>query len=199
MAILFCFASHTSAQSINEIKNNQVEGLYLTIEDFRQGKLTRPTDKQHRSDKIKLKQFFFSPDIVCIEHGEKTTYYKDSIFAIRLTNGENYRFINRNPCLIVDTTYLYIYAYKTMKTEYKQSGPTTRRKEIPVTIYYFCTNRNKNVYTLNLENLRKYALNNDTVHLAVCKEFTSDNMLSQINNKTKKYKLNEVIVNATTR
>lgn len=193
--ILFCFVSHFRAQGTKEIKNNQVEGFYLTIEDYRQGKLTRPIDKLHKGDKIKLKQFFFSPDIASFEQGKKTVYYKDSIFAIRLSNGENFRFINHKPCLIVDTTYLYIYAYNTVKTEYKQSGATTRRKEIAVTNYYFSTYRHKNAYALTLINLRKYALDNNAVHLAVCNRFTTDEMLWQVNDKTGQFKLNEVILN----
>lgn len=96
------------AQRPKEISNSEVEGLYLTVSDFKQGKLTTPTDKQHKGDKIKLKQFFISPDIISIEQDKETVFYKDSIFAIRLTNGENYRFINRTPCLVADTSFLYI-------------------------------------------------------------------------------------------
>lgn len=197
---LLLFTGYSAcAHSQKSIKNNEVVGLFITASDYKKNKLTVPVDRLHRGDKIKLKQFFFSPDITCFEQGKKTVYYKDSIFAIRLTNGDNYRFINRNPCLIVDITYLYIYAYKTVKTEYKQSGPTTRRKEIPVTNYYFSAGEHKNVHALTLVNLRKYALDNDTILLAVCKEFVSDEMLGQVNDKTGVFKLNEVIVKATTR
>ena len=70
------------------LNSNDVEGLYLTFADFKHGKLTRPTDKQHKGDKIKLKQFFISPKIISIEQQSETKFNKDSIFAIRLSNGE---------------------------------------------------------------------------------------------------------------
>ncbi len=181
-------------QHQKEIKNSEVEGLYLTYSDFKQGKLTIPTDKQHKGDIIKLKQFFISPDIISIEQDKETVFYKDSIFAIRLTNGENYRFINRTPCLVADTSYLYIYTNKTTKTEYKQSGPTRRSKEVPVTYYYFSVANHQVVFMLTLSNLRKYALTDTIIHKTVCDKFTTDEMLSEINSNTGRFVLTETIV-----
>ena len=149
---------------------------------------------QHKGDKIKLKQFFISPDIISIEQDNETVFYKDSIFAIRLSNGENYRFINRTPCLIADTSYLYIYTFKTTKTEYKQSGPHRRAKKIPITYYYFSTGNQKAVFMLTLANLRKYALTDTSVHKTVCDRFTTDAMLTEINTQTNRFVLNETIL-----
>ncbi len=182
------------AQKPKEIKNSEVEGFYITVSDFSTGKLTVPTDKQHEGDKIKLKQFFISPEIISIEQKKETTFYKDSIFAIRLTNGENYRFINRNPCLIADTSSLYIYTYKTTKTVFRTSGPHRRSKEVPVTYYYFSLAGEKAVYTLTLANVRKYALTDPATHVAVCNKFTTDDMLYQINPQTGRFDLNETIL-----
>ncbi|HCT31019.1 MAG TPA: hypothetical protein DIW31_09870 [Bacteroidales bacterium] len=194
IAMLLCLTGQIFAQHKKEIKNSEVEGLYLSLSDFHSCKLTRPTDMQHEGDKIKLKQFFISPDIISIERDKETIFYKDSIFAIRLTNGENYRFINRTPCLIADTSYLYIYTHKTSKTEYKLSGPTTRSKELPVTYYYFSTGNQKAVYTLTLANLRKYALADTSLHKTVCDKYTTDEMLYKVNPQTGRFKLNETIL-----
>lgn len=194
LATMLLFTNWTIAQHPKEIKNSEVEGLYLTLSDFQSGKLTRPTDMQHDGDKIKLKQFFISPDIISIEQDKETIFYKDSIFAIRLTNGENYRFINRTPCLIADTSYLFIYTNKTTKTEYRQSGPRRISKEVPITYYYFSTGNQKAVYTLALANLRKYVLSDTLVHKTVCDKYTTDEMLSEINPKTSRFELNETIL-----
>lgn len=194
LAIMLSLTGQLFAQHEKEIKNSEVEGLYLTPSDFQTGKLTFPTDKQHKGDKIKLKQFFISPDIISIEQDKETVFYKDSIFAIRLTNGENYRFINRTPCLIADTSYLYIYTHKTTKTEYKQSGPRRISKEVPITYYYFSTGNQKAVFMLTLANLRKYALSDTLVHKTVCDKYTTDEMLSEINPKTGHFTLNETIL-----
>lgn len=133
IAIMLSLTGQLFAQHEKEIKNSEVDGIYLSLSDFRYGKLTRPTDMQHDGDKIKLKQFFISPDIISIEQNKETIYYKDSIFAIRLNNAENYRFINRTPCLVADTSYLYIYANKTTKTETVWGSRSRRTKEVPIT------------------------------------------------------------------
>jgi hypothetical protein len=188
------FALQTYAQKPQEIKNNEVEGFYITVSDFSAGKLTLPTDKQHNGDKIKLNQFFISPDIISIEQDKKTVFNKDSIFAIHLTNGKNYRFINRNPFLMADTSSLYIYTYKTTKTIFRTSGPHRRSKEVPVTYYYFSLAGQKAVYKLTLANVRKYALADPATHIAVCNKFTTDDMLYQINPQTGRFDLNETIL-----
>ena len=185
------------AQRPKEIKDSEVEGIYLSLTDFKQGKLTIPTDKQHKGDKIKLKQFFISPDIISIEQDKETIFYKDSIFAIRLTNGENYRFINRTPCLVADTSSLYIYTNKTIKTVSKMSGPHRRTEEVPVTYYYFSIGNQKAVFMLTLANLRKYALTDTSVHKTVCDKFTTDEILSEINSNTGRFVLNETILSVT--
>ena len=194
LAIMLCLTVQLFAQREKEIKNSEVEGLYLTLSDFTNGKLTRPTDNQHEGDKIKLKQFFISPDIISIEQDKKTVFYKDSIFAIHLTNGKNYRFINRNPCLIADTSSLYIYTYKTKKTVFSTSGPHRRSKDVPITYYYFSLAGENAVYTLTLANVRKYALTDPTTHIAVCNKFTTDEMLYHINPQTGRFDLNETIL-----
>lgn len=194
IAIMLCFTGQLFAHHEKQIKNSDVEGLYLNLSDFKNGKLTQPTDFKHKGDKIKLKQFFISPEIVSIEQDQETVFYKDSIFAIRLTNGENYRFINRTPCFVADTSYLYIYTFKTTKTEYKQSGPTRRAKEIPVTYYFFSLRNQNDVFTLTLNNLRKYAFTDTIVHKTLCDKFTSDEMLSEINPNTGRFVLNETLL-----
>ncbi|MDD2285651.1 MAG: hypothetical protein PHQ11_09670 [Paludibacter sp.] len=194
IAIMLSLTNQLFAQGEKEIKNSDVEGLYLNLSDFQTGKLTRPTDMQHEGDKIKLKQFFISPDIISIEQDKETIFYKDSIFAIRLTNGVNYRFINRTPCLIADTSFLYIYTYKTTKTEYELSGPRRISKEIPITYYYFSVGNQKAIFMLTLENLRKYALSDTMVHKTVCDKYTTDEMLYKVNPQTGRFEINETIL-----
>ena len=182
------------AQREKLLNSNDVEGLYLTFADFKHGKLTRPTDKQHKGDKIKLKQFFISPKIISIEQQSETKFNKDSIFAIRLSNGESYRFISRTPYLVADTSSLYIYTYKTTKSVYSTSGPHRRSKEVPITYYYFSLASNKAVHTLTLASVRKYVLTEPILHFAVCTKFTDDTMLQTMNNQTNRFELNETIL-----
>jgi hypothetical protein len=182
------------AQHEKEIKNKELKGIYLNLDDFKQNKLTRPTDKQHKDDVIKLKQFFNSPDITIIENGVEHKYFKDSIFAIRLTNGENYRFINLDPCLIADTSCLYIYTHKAIRNEYKMSGPHRRAKKNHVTDYYFSFGNQNAVHMLTLENIRKYILIDTVAYNSISNKFKTDEMLTQINLQTGHFILNETIL-----
>lgn len=192
--ILLFATSQLFAQREKEIQNSEVQGIFLNAASFKTGKLTRPTDKQHAGDKIKLKQFFISPEIITIEQGKKTVFYKDSVFAIQLTNGENYRFIKRTPYLIADTSSLYIYTRKTVKATNKQVGPHNISVDVPVTYYYFSYGNHKTIYSLTLTNLRKYVLTDAVVHMAVCNKFTTDGMLQKINENTGRFELNETIL-----
>lgn len=194
VAILLLATSQLFAQREKEIKNSEVQGIYLNVANFKSGKLTRPTDKQHAGDKIKLKQFFISPKIICIEQGKTTVLYKDSIFAIHLFNGENYRFIDKTPYLIADTSSLYIYTGKTVKANYRQVGPHSISVNVPVTNYYFSYGNHKTIYLLTLTNLRKYVLTDAVVHMAVCNKYTTDEMLQKINENTGRFELNETIL-----
>lgn len=176
------------------LNNDDIEGIYLTLSDFKQGTLIHPIDRLHKEDKIKLNQFLISPEIVAIENNTETVYYKDSIFAVRLLNGENYRFINRTPCLIADTSYLFIYTSETTKTEYKMSGPHRRSIETPVKNYYFSLEDQKSVYLLTLANLHKYVLSDNALISEVSNKFTTDELLQAIDNRTGHFEINETIL-----
>jgi hypothetical protein len=197
-SIIFLIAVNMQllAQRKKEIKNSEVEGIYVSADDFKNSLMSRPTDNKHKGDKIKLKQLFVSPEIISIEQSSETMFYKDSIFAIRLINGENYRFINRNPCLVADTSFLYIYMHKTIRTGYKHSGPHRKPIDVPISYYYFSVGNHKAVFMLTLANLRKYALDDTIFHTTVCNKFTTDEMLHEINPVTGRYELNETILSA---
>lgn len=191
--ILFFSVKNIANSQEKSIKNSKVKGIYLTLENFKNNKLTCSSDYQQKAIKIKLKQFFISPEISCVKLDKETIYYKDSIFAIHLTNGDNFRFLNRNPCLIADTSFLYIYAYNTIETTYKQYGPTRRAKRIPVTYYYFSTEEHRDIYSLTLANLYKYLHFDPSVHEAFSQKFIDDEMLYSTNQKSGHFVLNDFL------
>lgn len=182
------------SQQSTGIKNSQVKGLYLTHDSFKQNEFGCSLAKIQEDGKIKLKQFFISPEISCVNIDDETIFYKDSIFAIQLNNGENFRFIKLTPYYIVDTSFLYIYTYKTIKTEYKKSGPTRRPNEIPVTYYCFSSGNHNDVYPLTVTNLFKFSSVNPNIKEAICQKFINDEMLYSVNQKTSHFVLNEFLI-----
>jgi len=198
LAVIFIlFVNLSYGQRPKDIKNSEVKGIFLTHADFKQNKLICSSNNQNKAVKIKLNQFLISPEISCFELQKDSVFHKDSIFAIHLSNGTNYRFINRNPCLIADTSFLFIYTYNTIKTEYKQSGPTRRTKEIPVTYYYFSSGQNKEVYSLTVANLCKYSYLELEIKDAIKQKFKNDDMLYSLNQKTGRFILNEFLIELT--
>lgn len=196
-ALFILFVNFTYGQRPEDIKNSEVKGIFLTHTDFKQNKIICSSNNQNKDIKIKLKQFFISPEISCLELQKDTVFYKDSIFAIHLSNGTNYRFKNRNPCLIADTSLLFIYTYNTIKTEYKQYGPTRRAKEIPVTYYYFSSEQHKVVYSLTTSNLCKYLYIDSDIKVAINQKYKSDEMLYSMNQKTGHFIINEFLIELT--
>ncbi len=195
--IFLLFVNFTYGQKPKEIKNSEVIGLFLTYDDFKLNKSICSSVNHNKAAKVKLKQFFISPEISCIELQKDTTFYKDSIFSIQLANGNNYRFINRNPYLIADTSFLIIYTYSTVKTEYKQSGPTRRAKEIPITYYCFSSGQHKEVYTLTVANLCKYLHIESDIKVAINQKYNSNEMLYSMNQKTGSFVINEFLIELT--
>jgi len=196
-AIFILFVNFTCGQNPKDIKNSEVKGIFLTHADFKQNKIICSSNNHNKDNKIKLKQFFISPEISCLKLQKDTVFYKDSIFAIQLSNGANYRFINRNPCLIADTSFLFIYTYNTIKTEYKRSGPRLRSKEIPVTYYFFSSGQNKEVYSLTVANLCKYLHIESDIKVAINQKYKSDEMLYSMNQKTGYFIINEFLIELT--
>lgn len=193
VAIFLLFLNLLYGQRSKNIKNSEVKGIFLTYTDFKQNKLVCSSLKQNKHIKIKLNQFFISPTISCFELQKHHVFYKDSIFGIQLENGDNYRFINRKPCFIADTSFLIIYTCHTVKTEYKQSGPTRRFKEIPITYYYFSSEQHKKVYSLTMANICKYLNIESDIKTAIIQKFYDDEMLYLINPKTGHFIINELL------
>lgn len=196
-ALLLWFATLTYSQRPSGIKNWQVKGIYLTLEGFKNNAFSCSIDTFQKNIKVKLNQFFISPEISCVNADKETGFYKDSIFAIQLDNGENFRFVNRNPCLIADTSFVYIYTFKTIKKEYKQNGPTRRVKEIPVTYYYFSSGDHKSVYSLTTDNLCKNLTIDSDIKVAIKQKFVTDEMLYSTNLKTGRFVLNEFLLESS--
>jgi len=196
-AIFILFVNFTYGQRPKDIKNSEVKGIFLSYDDFKQNKIVCSSNIQKKDIKIKLNQFFISPEISCFELKKDSVFHKDSIFAIHLSNGANYRFINRNPYFIADTSFLFIYTYSTVITEYKQSGPTRRAKEIPITYYYFSSGQNQEVYSLTVANLCKYLQIESDIKVAINQKYKSDDMLYSMNQKTGHFIINEFLIELT--
>jgi hypothetical protein len=194
-AAVLCSTSNAIAQQTSEIKDCQINGFYLTAKDFASHHPSYPIDNKHKGDQIKLRQFFFTPDIVVYEQNDKARFYKDSIFSIQMDNNENYRFINRRLFLIADTLYLYIYINKMVTTIGQLLSPRRTQQQLAETQCYFSTGNHAEVYLLTVNNLRKYVLMGSNLHQSVCEAFITDEQIQSKDEQSGHFLINNFIVN----
>jgi hypothetical protein len=190
---LIFISLQTKALTPDIIKDGDVNGIYATLSDFRHN-TPYLIDGKHSSDKVKLNQFFFSPTINCVEDGQSKLFYKDSIFAITLKDGRNFRFINREPYLIADTSCLYIYSRRTIVSERKQEGPHTRTINKVVAEYFFSIGDHSAVIPLSIINLRTHLNISKTTLDRLEKEFKTDEALTKTDKQTGRFRVNELLL-----
>lgn len=193
ISLLFLVKIQLFAQSEKGISNNQINGFFSTFSDFKANKITIPTDMLHKGDKISINSFFISDYITVVENGKKIKFHKDSIFAIVDDAKNVYRFINGNSSKLVDTSFLYIYEFKTTKTvNGSQTSKRMTTKEVPVTLYYFSYNKHNQIFPLTMDNIRKIVLKDfPQCHTQICNKFTNDSQLKELSKNTKMFVINE--------
>lgn len=194
--LVFLFSSnfvHVQGQVPKVIRDSDVVGIYKSLESFKANTIFCSRSGENNDSKVKLNQFFISSNISCKENGQKFEYSKDSIFAIHLTNGDNYRFINLNMYKIIDTSYLYIYTYSFISKQNIQNGPTRRTKETLVTQYFFSTGNHNVVYELTMINLCKNLKIDPDLKVSLNKKFSDEKLLPTINSETGRLLLNEYL------
>jgi hypothetical protein len=189
-SLLFLLSGNTLFAHHKIILNDKdVDGIYTNFNDYKKGILSCRIEKQDKNKTIKLKQFFISPELLCIMPTGKAFFDKDSIFAVHLFNGDSYRFINHAPCYIADTTFLYIYEFETTRSEYKMYGPHRSEKIIPVTYYYFSFGNHKDCYQLTLGNLKRFPI----IFSVISNNFDSNEMLYRTNPQSGHFKINDLL------
>jgi hypothetical protein len=122
------------------------KGLYLTYNDYTDGKLSYTEDPSGRNgNKIALHEFIGSDQITVTTKGKKLTFDKNQVFGYRDADGKNYRFYNGKAYEIMDTGGFYIYGYD--KLVQRGKGPR------PTRFYYFSKKGDSGVLPLTFQNV----------------------------------------------
>ena len=126
-------------------------GVYLTAEDYAHGALTGGGTCD-ASFKVALHDIASKPYIDVTRGSEKKRYAKDSVFGVRLCDGQDYRLVSSHLYRILEAKALYIYGVE---------RPVTQGKGFRVVpAYYFSSGAKGDVLPLTLDNLhRVYATN----------------------------------------
>ena len=177
LATAYLFTAAVNAQ-------NNISGVYLTLDDFENGKLSYASNSVLGSGKIQFHEFFEKPFITVKHDGEKTQLFKDEIFAyqnrgtiIRTSNFVTYTFVEKGPVWIF---------YKDITT----SEGKERRRERK---YFYSSSGDGIILSLTINNLKKSFPNKHLFHDFLDAQFRNDAELSQYDSFEKKFKVNHLL------
>lgn len=161
-------------------------GLYLTAEDYQNGKLTLPATRGE-SHKIRLKDFWGSRYLEVVHGGQKYRFHKDSIYAYQDYKGKVFRFFRNysNEFLLLESKSLVIYSMDETDTK----GKGVRR----VTLYFFSTDLKQPVQPLTIENVKNAFPQNHKLHNELDKYFKKDQELVVYDDRHKAFRINHVL------
>lgn len=161
-------------------------GLYLTVEDFQNGKLTLP-NTCGKSHKIRLKNFWGSRYLEVVHEGQKYRFHKDSIFAYQDCKGKVFRFFKHysNEYRLLENKNIAIYSMEETDTR----GKGIKR----VTHYFFSTSLKEPIVPLTMENVKNAFPKNHKLHDELDKYFIRDEELVVYDNRHKAFRINHVL------
>lgn len=161
-------------------------GLYLTAEDYQNGKLTLP-NTYGKSLKIRLKDFWGSRYLEVEHEGQKYRFHKDSIYAYQDDKGKVFRFFKNysNEYRLLENKSLVIYSMDETDTR----GKGIKR----VTLYFFSTSLKESIVPLTMENVKNAFPENHRLHDELDKYFKKDGELAEYDNRHKAFRINHIL------
>lgn len=161
----------------------QVNGLYLTGNDFKNHKL-RFTKEENKKCKIKIHDYSFHAHIK-VTYGDSVYHFsKDSVYGY-IEDEIPHRFFKKDTYAILNPTET-ILIYKLMvsaKTKYDEA----------VYSYYFSKDANSPIYPLTTKNLEVCFETNTAFIKLMDVHFNSDRDLLEYDNIHKMYKINRLL------
>lgn len=162
-------------------------GIYKTVADFQQKKLSYAINYKTETHKIK-DDFLFSPGKIKVVHDGMTyTLDKSSTYGYKSTAGEVFRFVDDKEYKVLnpDESSLILYAY----TQISSSGKGTLKHD---PVYFFSTNTSTTPQALTKENVKAAFPKNHKFHDALDGYFKTSDGLEEYDSFHKMYKLNRI-------
>ncbi|HTQ29048.1 MAG TPA: hypothetical protein VMI35_13010 [Puia sp.] len=179
VAALYCTAAQAPAQKTNL----QTGGLYASLNDFEQQKLTYPIDCNSGSDKLKVNDLFGSATGYVIHQGEKKSFSKSAVYGYRTCSNKNYRFYRNEAFQILGSAGFYLYY------QYKSVEQTKGKGLVKTDLYYFSVRGSDDLHPLSIENLKNAFADNAAFCDAIDNNFGRDSELLKYDSPRKMYKL----------
>ena len=159
IAVITLIAIQTICAAQSAKKEPEHSGVYLTLADFKSGKLTYGIDCRADKHKIILHDFLSKPYIDVIHEGMKHTLQKKDIYAFRDCNDIVFRFFNNREYQLTESGAINIYFLEESRSE----GKGFRI----VKIYYFSILPDGEIKPLTTANLKAAFPDNHKFHDAL--------------------------------
>lgn len=168
---------------------NAQSGVYRTLEDFENNRLSYATNDGTNENKIRFNEFLSKPYIIVKQNGEKIHVFKDEIYAyknkgniVRTCNFTQYYFLEKGP--------IWIY-YKDVYASLPKGTQRVRK-------YFYSTHGKGEIMPLTIHNLKRSFPDNDMFHIYLDAQFRNDADLARYDCYANKFKVNYLLEKAST-
>lgn len=157
-------------------------GIYATVDDYLNHKLTYPVNYKLEKQKIKEHLFLQASQIKVKHNGQTHVLDKNNLYGFRNQRGHDFRFVGDNVFRIMNTGEPII-LYKYGEPQRDPAGKASTE----VNRYYFSINETNSPVSLTRENLKKSFPGNTKFHAAIDKNFTGDYDLARFDKANNTY------------
>ena len=166
---------------------NAQSGVYITLDDFENNRLTYATGATSDENKIRFNEFIAKPYIIVKHKGEKVHVFKDEIYAYK-NKGNIVRTWNFTPYYFVEKGPIWIY-YRDVYTSLPKGTQRVRT-------YFYSTHGKGEILPLTVHNLKRSFPENDLFHIYLDAQFRTDADLARYDSYSNKYKVNNLLEKA---
>jgi len=178
LIFLFGFCTGLIGQKINE-------GVYLSANDFKNGKISYADNHSKEKYKLYLNEIINTSLVKIIKGDSIILLKKDSIFGYRDEENNCYRFYNKNAYRIINPSErILLYSRISLDGVPKYSHFVTN--------YYFSVNINSPLYPLTKKYLKEVLFNDVLFNVLLEVYFKNDNELIEYDKLNKIYILNHL-------
>lgn len=161
------------------------EGVYLSAEDFNNGKISYGHSQPDKKYRFCAHLFFNTSTIKIVSGTSVTRLKKDSVFGFRDNKNSVYRIINKEAYRIFNPgEKILIYSHTSFENELRHGHYVTN--------YFFSAGAGSPMYTLSKENLKTVLSGDISFHQLLDIYFNSDDDLQAYDSLNQMYRLNRV-------
>jgi hypothetical protein len=187
ISFIWAIVSASVLFTLGAFAQKDSSGIYKTVADFQQGKLSYAINYKTQTHKINDELLFNESEVKVKHEGVSYTLKKSETYGYRDMKGIDYRFVDNQSYKILNKgEALPLYVFKKAKAE---KGATQY-----VSVYYFSKDIGSAPQLLTKDNLKAAFPDNHKFHDAIDAQFRNDAELPAYDSFHKMYKVNHLLI-----